>query len=347
MPASKARKLARAPASPEPATASTGQPAAAAVSTVPDDDGTTYSRGASTAAPATTALTPLPVVVQQPASIGESAHGYRRAQGDTVDLSDEPRVHHLLLRRRMAKKSHEFAKADALRDELRRECGVEVFDKTMIWKVIGSLGHVPLPNGQESGRSAQSAPLPSAAVDAKKLRKKERKAAKKAAAKVAEAPISSGFGHSMLLKMGWSEGSGLREGAIAMPLKPLPASERRLKQDGDEGDAGAEASSTSKAESKAEMRSVGKRKAPCEATERNAPPDPTGGTSARQGANGAIAEGDEPVPPKKQKLGLGKQKLNGKAMARLKRRAVREAAEKRAGVQPGAVAGALCSSRLA
>ena len=115
MPASKARKLARAPASPEPATAS--QPAAAAVSTVPDDDGTTYSRGASTAAPATTALTPLPVVVQQPASIGESAHGYRRAQGDTVDLSDEPRVHHLLLRRRMAKKSHEFAKADALRDD--------------------------------------------------------------------------------------------------------------------------------------------------------------------------------------------------------------------------------------
>lgn len=347
MPASKARKLARAPASPEPATASTDQPAAAAVSTVPDDDGTSYSRGASTAAPATTALAPLPVVVQQPASIGESAHGYRRAQGDTVDLSDEPRVHHLLLRRRMAKKSHEFAKADALRDELRRECGVEVFDKTMIWKVIGSLGHVPLPNGQESGRSAQSAPLPSAAVDAKKLRKKERKAAKKAAAKVAEAPISSGFGHSMLLKMGWSEGSGLREGAIAMPLKPLPASERRLKQDGDEGDAGAEASSTSKAESKAEMRSVGKRKAPCEATERNAPPDPTGGTSASQGANGAIAEGDEPVPPKKQKLGLGKQKLNGKAMARLKRRAVREAAEKRAGVQPGAVAGALCSSRLA
>jgi hypothetical protein len=240
------------------------------------------------------------------------------AQGDTVDLSDEPRVHHLLLRRRMAKKSHEFAKADALRDELRRECGVEVFDKTMIWKVIGSLGHVPLPNGQESGRPAQSAPLPSAAVDAKKLRKKERKAAKKAAAKVAEAPISSGFGHSMLLKMGWSEGSGLREGAIAMPLKPLPASERRLKQDGDDGDAGAEASSTSKAEIKAEMRSVGKRKAPCEATERNAPPL---GTSASQGANSASA--DEPVP-------LKKQKLNGKAMARLRRRAEREAAEKRA-----------------
>eukprot|EP00900_Chrysochromulina_parva_P016097 jgi/Chrpa1/24489/Chrysochromulina_OHIO_Genome00006904-RA len=239
----------------------------------------------------------------------------------------------------MAKKSHEFAKADALRDELRRECGVEVFDKTMIWKVIGSLGHVPLPNGQESGRPAQSAPLPSAAVDAKKLRKKERKAAKKAAAKVAEAPISSGFGHSMLLKMGWSQGSGLREGAIAMPLKPLPASERRLKQDGDDGDAGAEASSTSKAEFKAEMRSVGKRKAPYEATERNAPPDP----SASQGANGAIAEGDEPVPPKKQKL-------NGKAMARLKRRAEREAAEKRAGVQPGAVAGSvagvLCSSYI-
>jgi hypothetical protein len=109
-----------------------------------------------------------------------------------------------------------------------------------------------------------------------------------------------------------------------MPLKPLPASERRLKQDGDDGNAGAEASSTSKAEFKAEMRSVGKRKAPYEATERNAPPDP----SASQGANGAIAEGDEPVP-------LKKQKLNGKAMARLKRRAEREAAEKRAGVQPG------------
>ena len=330
MPASKARKLARAPASPEPATASAQQPAAAAVSTVPDDDGTTYSRGASTAPPATMALPQLPVVVQQSASIGESAHGYRRAQGDTVDLSDEPRVHHLLLRRRMAKKSHEFAKADALRDELRRECGVEVFDKTMIWKVIGSLGHVPLPNGQESGRSAQSAPLPSAAVDAKKLRKKERKAAKKAAAKVAEAPISSGFGHSMLLKMGWSEGSGLREGAIAMPLKPVPAAGRRLKQDGADGDACAEASSTSKTEFKAEMRSVGKRNAPYEATERNAPPDPTGGgTSASQGANGASAAGNEPVPHKKQKL-------NGKAMARLKRRAEREAAEKRTGAQDSA-----------
>jgi hypothetical protein len=87
-----------------------------------------------------------------------------------------------------------------------------------------------------------------------------------------------------------------------------------------------------KAEIKAEMRSVGKRKAPYEATERNAPPDP----SASQGANGAIAEGDEPVP-------LKKQKLNGKAMARHKRRAEREAAEKRAGVQPGAVAGVRCS----
>lgn len=330
MPASKARKLARAPASPEPATASAQQPAAAAVSTVPDDDGTTYSRGASTAPPATMALPQLPVVVQQPASIGESAHGYRRAQGDTVDLSDEPRVHHLLLRRRMAKKSHEFAKADVLRDELRRECGVEVFDKTMIWKVIGSLGHVPLPNGQESGRPAQSAPLPSAAVDAKKLRKKERKAAKKAADKVSEAPISSGFGHSMLLKMGWTEGSGLREGAIAMPLKPVPAAGRRLKQDGADGDACAEASSTSKTEFKAEMRSVGKRNAPYEATERNAPPDPAGGgTSASQGANGASAAGNEPVPHKKQKL-------NGKAMARLKRRAEREAAEKRTGAQDSA-----------
>ena len=79
------------------------------------------------------------------------------------------------------------------------------------------------------------------------------------------------------------------------------------------------------------MRSVGKRKAPCEATERKAPPL---GTSASQGANSASA--DEPVP-------LKKQKLNGKAMARLKRRAEREAAEKRAGVQPGAVAGVRCS----
>lgn len=62
----------------------------------------------------------------------------------------------------------------------------------------------------------------------RKLRKKERAAA----AAIAETPIASGFGHAMLLKMGWAgEGSGLREGAIARPLgsKVLPTADKGFK----------------------------------------------------------------------------------------------------------------------
>ena len=110
----------------------------------------------------------LPVSVQTAAA---PVHGYARAKGDTVAIEDEQRVHSLIFQRRQAKKNHDFAKADELRNTLRSECHVEIFDKTMIWKVVGSLGHVPLPNGQASGRAAET---PEAAIitAAKKLRKK-------------------------------------------------------------------------------------------------------------------------------------------------------------------------------
>lgn len=157
-------------------------------------------------------------------------HGYARARGDIADVDDKPRVHALIAERRLAKRSRDFKKADALRDELRRECNVEIFDKTMIWKVVGSQGHVPLPSGQESGREAR-APAAPAVAEAQKLRKKHKKAAKKKAAAVAEAPISTGIGHDMLLKMGWAgQGSGLREGAIAEPIRAKKPKVRKLRQ---------------------------------------------------------------------------------------------------------------------
>jgi len=173
------------------------------------------------------ASTLLPVTVHTEVA---PTHGYARARGDIADVDDEPRVHALIAERRLAKRSRDFKKADALRDELRHECNVEIFDKTLIWKVVGSQGHVPLPSGQESGREAR-APAAPAVAEAQKLRKKQRKAAKKVAAAVAEAPISTGIGHDMLLKMGWAgQGNGLREGAIAEPIRAKKPKVRKLRQ---------------------------------------------------------------------------------------------------------------------
>ena len=54
----------------------------------------------------------------------------------------------------------------------------------------------------------------------KRAAKKARKAQLAEAAAVAEQPISTGFGHAMLLKMGWGGvGSGLREDGIAEPVR--------------------------------------------------------------------------------------------------------------------------------
>ena len=235
---------------------------------------------------------------------GRLTHGYTRAQGDTLDV-DQPRVHALIARRRQAKKNHDFKKADALREELRRECNVEVFDKTMIWKVIGSTGHVPLPKGQASGRAPESsaAPLTAAAAEAKRLKKKQRKAAKKAAAKVALAPITTGFGHAMLLKMGWEgEGSGLREGALVRPLKALPPAERRLRQ----GTTSTDMDATVDGGSAATATTAAPKKR---------------GSSSREVMDGANAEELDAAraPPTK------KRRLNGRSKAKLKRRAELEA----------------------
>lgn len=173
------------------------------------------------------ASTLLPVAVHTEVA---QTHGYARARGDTALVEDEARIHSLIAQRRLAKRSRDFKRADELRDELRRECNVEVFDKTMIWKVVGSQGHVPLPSGQESGRVALTPAAP-AVAEAQKRRKKQKKALKKAAAAVAEAPISTGIGHDILLKMGWAgQGSGLREGAIAEPIRAKKPKERKLRQ---------------------------------------------------------------------------------------------------------------------
>lgn len=207
----------------------------------------------------------MPVTVH--ATTAAPTHGYARAKGDVALLDDEPRVHSLISERRVAKRSREFTKADALREELRRELNVELFDKTMIWKVVGSQGHVPLPSGQESGRVAETPAAP-AVVAAAKIRKKQTKAAKKTAAAVAAAPISTGFGHDLLLKMGWGgQGSGLRQGAIAEPVKALKPEERLLRQAADEPGAATKGEPPAKGEpppSGAKKRKQRKRKAPGE-----------------------------------------------------------------------------------
>ena len=103
-------------------------------------------------------------------------------------------------------------------------------------------------------------------VAATKVRKKQTKAAKKTAAAVAAAPISAGFGHDLLLKMGWGgQGSGLRQGAIAEPVKALKPKERLLHQAADGPGAAAKGEPPTKGEpppSGAKKRKERKRKAP-------------------------------------------------------------------------------------
>lgn len=172
----------------------------------------------------------LPVAATAPMS---ATHGYTRAGSDTALVADEPRVHALLFERLQAKKNHKFERADELRETLLREHSIEVFDKTKFWRVQGGRGHVPLPAGESKPRSKPPArvpvaklqaaagadPLPPSRQAAKALRKREQAAA----AVIAETPIGEGFGHAMLLKMGWGgQGRGLREGAIAQPFKVVP-----------------------------------------------------------------------------------------------------------------------------
>ena len=217
-----------------------------------------------------TAAAPLPVAATATVN---AMHGYSRAHHDTASVTDEERVHSLLFQRLQAKKNHNFAQADEVRDILLYQLGVEVFDKTKFWRVAGGGGHVPLPQGESKPRSKPSAPSPwckpgwskvgtapatvaaaaaaspattaaeataataadgnaLAAGEALPSRQEKKKARKKeaaAAAVIAEKPIASGFGHAMLLKMGWSgQGSGLRAGAIAEPVQLLPAAGHRV-----------------------------------------------------------------------------------------------------------------------
>ena len=72
-------------------------------------------------------------------SSAAASHGYTRAKGDEIQLADEPHVHNLIFQRRQAKKNHQFDQADKIREELKRDFHVELFDKTMIWKVAGML----------------------------------------------------------------------------------------------------------------------------------------------------------------------------------------------------------------
>ena len=184
----------------------------------------------------------LPVVAAASLS---AAHGYTRAGSDTARVADEPRVHALLLQRLQAKKSHEFERADALREELLREHGVEIFDKTKFWRVAGGRGHVPLPDGESKPRStppkaavaaAAAASVHVEAPPSREAAKALRKQEEAAAASIAETPIATGFGHEMLLKMGWGgQGNGLRDGALAEPFQVMPAEADKIAKAGRRG----------------------------------------------------------------------------------------------------------------
>ena len=76
----------------------------------------------------------------------------------------------------------------------------------------------------------------------KRAAKKQRKRELNEAEAIAETPITSGFGHRMLMKMGWDgDGSGLREDGIAEPVKAAaPVGKRGLAAEDDGSGAGAE-----------------------------------------------------------------------------------------------------------
>ena len=69
----------------------------------------------------------------------------------------------------------------------------------------------------------------------KRAAKKQRKQQLSEAEAVAERPIESGFGHAMLMKMGWvGTGAALREGGISEPVKAaVPVGKRGLTADDD------------------------------------------------------------------------------------------------------------------
>ena len=70
----------------------------------------------------------------------------------------------------------------------------------------------------------------------KRAAKKQRKQQIAEAEAVADRPITTGFGHAMLLKMGWGgEGTALQEGGIAEPVKALqPHTKKGLAAEDDE-----------------------------------------------------------------------------------------------------------------
>ena len=262
-------------------------------------------------------------------------HGYTRAGSDMARVADESRVHELLLQRLQAKKNHKFEVADELRNVLLTECAVEVFDNTKFWRVVGGRAHVPLPQGVSKPRSKPPGPKPGGVrgpsngdamaepppsrLGAKALRKKEQAAAEQAA----ETPIASGFGHTMLLKMGWGgRGRGLREGGIAEPFQILPAEAGKIIAAGKRGlvaDADAQqaaagqgpASSVDGVTSACESKKRKKRKdrgttegaatvadGGFPATDEVAEEQPTGEKPRkRKRKKGASASGAEPSPP--------------------------------------------------
>ena len=67
------------------------------------------------------------------AAMHEGAHGYRRAPGG--GQVDEARINSMISRRVIARQTRDFAMADRMRDELRRE-GIEVDDSSQCWRVI-------------------------------------------------------------------------------------------------------------------------------------------------------------------------------------------------------------------
>ena len=83
-----------------------------------------------------------------PPQAGPSSHDYNRDPNDRIYLPNEPQVHALLAERLMAKKTKDFAKADAMRETLRM-AGVEVMDREKLWRAIpppqGAVGGPPQP----------------------------------------------------------------------------------------------------------------------------------------------------------------------------------------------------------
>ena len=68
---------------------------------------------------------------------GETGHDYTRADDGSVEV-DEAKVNEMLAARLHARLNRDFVAADRMRDQLRREYGVEVIDQDRVWKVVAS-----------------------------------------------------------------------------------------------------------------------------------------------------------------------------------------------------------------